>query len=363
MNNEPGLLGLRWPGTCVTSGRPPLAMLSLLALLTSLSAVGCIGPEPTAPSTPAALATSVDARVTASVASPPTSIGDIPLTATSTPSAVTPTESPSITASSTPIPTADATSPPTPSANTPTVTPACTEVRGRIDTGTFFSGVIGREQPYRIYLPPCYDFHAERYPVLYMLHGYPYDDAHWDDLGIDEAADAGIASGSLSPFMIAMPAADNEGTFTKTSGGPASFEGVVMAEFIPYVESRYRASGTAEGRAIGGMSRGGVWSLEIAFRNPDHFSAVGGHSAALNVNLAGPAYDPLHLAADPGIRSLRIYLDTGSGDWTLPGMEDLHAALTAAGVSHQYNIRDGVHRDEYWSEHVAEYLAFYAAAW
>jgi enterochelin esterase-like enzyme len=196
-----------------------------------------------------------------------------------------------------------------------------------------------------------------------MIHGYPFDDGHWDDIGIDEAADAGIAAGTLPHFIIAMPAADNEGSFTYTSGGEGSFEAVMLGEFMPFIETTYRTVGDPEGRAIGGMSRGGVWSLEIAFRNPDRFTAVGGHSAALNVNLAPPIYDPLYLAADPTISSLRIYLDVGDADWALPAMDDLHAALMAADVPHEYKVNEGYHVDGYWSAHVSEYLVFYAAGW
>ncbi len=270
----------------------------------------------------------------------------------------TATPAPTVTPTHTPTPTPTSSAMPTPS-----LTPGCTETRGHIETGAFFSAVIGQEQPYRVYLPPCSGWQAERYPVLYMLHGYPYDDRHWDDLGIDEAADAGIAAGSLPPFIIAMPAADNEGTYTNTSGGPGSFEAVLVDEFIPFIENTYPAIGSAEARAIGGMSRGGVWSLEIAFRNPNHFAAVGGHSVALNVNRAPPVYDPLYLAADPAIRALRIFLDVGSGDWAAPGMEDLHAALEASNVPHTYHVYEGIHHDDYWAAHVAEYLAFYTAAW
>ena len=232
-----------------------------------------------------------------------------------------------------------------------------------METGSFSSAVIGRDQPFRIYHPACYDSTEQVYPVLYLLHGYPYDDAHWDELGIDEAADAGIAAGAFSSLVIAMPAADNEGTYIKTSGGPLSFEGVLLDEFIPFVEARYRVSDEATGRAIGGISRGGVWSLEIAFRNPDRFSAVGGHSAALSVNAAGPLYDPLQLALDPAIRAMRIYLDAGNKDWALSGTEDLHQVLTAAGAEHEYKVFEGDHSDAYWSSHLGDYLAFYTAEW
>jgi enterochelin esterase-like enzyme len=303
---------------------------------------------------------SVPASPTATLAASPCA------TPSATPGVVleTPTNSvtPVLSLSSTPFPTPPPTMTRTPISSPASPTPACRETQGRVESGTFFSGIIGQEQPYRVYLPPCYDY-GDDLPVLYMIHGYPFDDSHWDDIGIDEAADAGISTGTLPSFIIAMPAADNEGTFSKTSGGAGSFEAVMLDEFIPFIESTYRAVGAPEGRAIGGMSRGGVWSLEIAFRNPSRFAAVGGHSVALNVNLAPQIYDPLYLAADPAIRSLRIYLDVGQGDWVLPGMDDLHAALTAADVPHDYRVNEGYHDDSYWSVHVSEYLAFYAAGW
>jgi enterochelin esterase-like enzyme len=243
-----------------------------------------------------------------------------------------------------------------------TLTPACVETQGRIETGLFFSAVISQEQSYRVYVPPCYT-EQDRYPVLYMLHGYPFDDSHWDEIGIDEAANAGIISGTLPPFVIAMPSADNEGTYTYTSGGPGSFEALFWDDFVPFIEASYGVANSAQGRAIGGMSRGGVWSLEIAFRNPDRFAAVGGHSVALNVNRAPPIYDPFYLATDPAIRSLRIYLDVGQDDWAYPSMEELHGVLTAAEVAHDYYVHEGHHVDAYWAAHVAEYLLFYTADW
>lgn len=326
------------------SWRPPVAALALwsVVLLTA-----CKGALPQAvPTQPSQTPT-------------PTVVPTRQPTSTSTPT-LTVTCSP--TATPTPLP-PTLTATPTFTALPPTPTPACTETQGRVETGTFASAIIGSEQPYRVYLPPCYDAGQDRYPVLYMLHGYPFDDSHWDEIGIDEAADAGIAAGTLPAFIIAMPGADNEGTYTRTSGGPGSFETVLLDEFMPFIEATYRASDRAAGRAIGGMSRGGVWSLEIAFLHPDRFGTVGGHSVALSVNQAPPRYDPLYLAADPAVRSLRIYLDVGRDDWAWEGMEELHAALTAAAVAHDYQVYEGYHGDDYWSAHVEEYLAFYAAQW
>jgi enterochelin esterase-like enzyme len=235
-----------------------------------------------------------------------------------------------------------------------------------VETGTTFSHILGRETPYRVYLPPCYDVYQElSYPTLYLLHGHPFDDRHWDGLGADETADAGISSGSYPPFIIVMPNGDPspEGIYVNTSGGDHSVEGLIVNEIVPHIDATYRTWGTREGRAIGGISRGGVWSLEIAFRQPDLFAAVGAHSAALTVNYPHPLYDPFNLVAEPGLHDLRIYLDAGDTDWARTGTERLHRALEEQGVGHEYVVGEGNHTDEYWSNMLPAYLAFYTSEW
>jgi enterochelin esterase-like enzyme len=232
--------------------------------------------------------------------------------------------------------------------------------------GTFFSDQLKKDQRYRIYLPPCYNHKTQRdkrYPVVYVFHGSHSDDAHWDEiLGVGQVADAGIQGSTLPPMLIVMLACDPN-LYLRTSGGDESLENLVVKEFIPFIDQTYRTDARRETRAIGGISRGGVWSLEIGFRHPDLFYAVGAHSAALNVNLAGPAYDPIYLAADPAVKSLRIYLDAGSTDYTRPGIERLVQALTRAGVMHTYAIYEGDHSDPYWKARLPEYLAFYVQGW
>lgn len=287
---------------------------------------------------------------------PPTSTPTATLTPSPTPRpTVTPTPMPT----STPTPTPTPTDTPTP---TPTPTPVCTETAGRVEQHTYFSQTTGDEQPYRVYLPPCYEQTARRYPVLYLFHGWPFDEVHWIGLGIDNAANVAIASDALPPFIIVLPGG-SERLYVNTSGGDHSFEGQVVNDLIPHVDGTYRTQATREGRAVGGISRGGVWSLEIALLHADLFAAVGAHSPALSVNLAPPPYDPFYLLGEPGVDKLRIYLDTGDLDWTRKSTEALHEALNDQGLVHQFALHEGRHNNELWAAHVAEYLTFYAAGW
>ncbi|MGC8946945.1 MAG: alpha/beta hydrolase, partial [Anaerolineae bacterium] len=248
---------------------------------------------------------------------------------------------------------------------TPTPTPICAHIGGRVEVGFYPSRVLGRAATYRIYLPPGYDTSSASYPVLYLLHGYPYDETHWDRLGVDEAAEAGICSGAYPPFIIVMPNCDPapDGIFVHTSGGDWSVEGLIVNELVPYIDQNYRTWGIREGRAIGGISRGGVWALEIAFRRPDLFATVGAHSPALTVNYPLPAYDPFNLVAQSSVASLRIWLDAGNTDWAWVGADRMHKTLMERGISHEYTVGKGGHTDEYWSRMLPAYLAFYTAAW
>jgi enterochelin esterase-like enzyme len=182
---------------------------------------------------------------------------------------------------------------------------------------------------------------------------------------VDEVAEAGICSGAYPPFIIVMPNCDPapEGIFVRTSGGDHSVEGLIANELIPHIDRLYRTWGTREGRAIGGISRGGVWSLEIAFRRPNLFATVGAHSPALTVNYPLPAYDPFNLIAQPEVSSLRIWLDAGNTDWAWVGADRMHKALMERGIPHEYAVGEGSHTDDYWSRMIPNYLAFYTAAW
>lgn len=287
------------------------------------------------------------------------------LTPTTRPTAE-PTAEPSPTPTDTPVPTWTPTPvPPTPTAAEPTESTwlETYTLAGRVEQGSYASSVTARQEPYRVYLPPGYEQQDRRYPVLYLLHGWPYDESHWDVLGVDERADAGIVNGSMNPFIIVLPGADSGGLYVTTSGGPGSFEEQLVNELMPHVDATYRTVQTREARAIGGISRGGVWALEIAFRHPDAFGVVGAHSPALSANRAPAVYDPFVLLREPGVEGLRVYLSAGNADWARQATVNLQEALVHEGVNSQLVIHDGAHRDELWREHVGDYLAFYAAGW
>ena len=251
------------------------------------------------------------------------------------------------------------TPPPTPLATWPTATAAPCATPGRVEAGELLSAVAGQPMRYRVYLPPCYGEDGRVYPTLYLFGGNVHDETFWDTLGIDEAAEAAIVAGQAPPLLIVMP--DNGWLANTTTSGPASYEGFVLNELIPHVESAYCAWPAREGRAVGGVSRGGYWSLMMAFRRPDLFRSVGAHSPALIDSFAGPAEDPRLTAASNALGDLRIWVDFGERDPYLAVAQPLHEALTAAGVAHEWRVNPGIHEDAYWAGHLSDYLLWYGA--
>lgn len=274
----------------------------------------------------------------------PTAVAD-PLPATATPS---PTPTPTPTA--TPVPSATPSPSPTPCA------------AGTLLEATYASTLRGDEsRAYRVWLPPCYRSDGPGYPTLYLLHGNTWGMEGWELLGFLDNAAALIADGALPPLIIVMPDGGWPSNFT--SGGERSYGGIITEELIPHVDATYCTAADPAYRAVGGVSRGGYWSLEAAFRRPELFASVGGHSASLYDSAAGPDVNPQVTGVTHDLGALRIYLDIGENDWLIPNLRRLHEDLTAAGVAHVWQLNDGVHEDAYWERHSAEYLRWYGAPW
>ncbi|MBZ0283057.1 MAG: CapA family protein [Anaerolineae bacterium] len=239
----------------------------------------------------------------------------------------------------------------------------CGETGGMLTRENYRSDLSQTNMYYTVYTPPCYATANQLYPVIYLMHGSNDDDGAWGRLGLKDVLDEGIAAGTVPPLIVVMPFGEwiaNENQFESFS-----WENVFLTELLPMVEASYRIDARKTTRAIGGISRGGFWAFEIAFRHPELFSAVGGHSAFFDDYHAPPEFNPLRLAQTaPALDTLRIWLDRGKDDFAAPGLDLMDERLRERGISFQYTVYpEGQHYFTYWQQHVAEYIAFYVQDW
>ena len=214
---------------------------------------------------------------------------------------------------------------------------------------------------YRVYYPPCYRIDGRTYPTLYIFAGNTQSDSAWDELGLDETAETAILADEIPPLLIVM--ADGGWIANNSSGGPGSYEDLIVNELIPHIEANNCTWSEPDGRAIGGLSRGGYWALEIAFRQPELFISVGGHSAALLDSHAGPNRNPQYTGINNDLGDLRIYFDIGADDYLIPNFRRLHEDMDAAGIPHVWVLNEGEHKDSYWANHTGKYLLWYTEPW
>lgn len=248
---------------------------------------------------------------------------------------------------------------------TPTMSPTavCLEQLGSLEAGEYLSTLLREQVPYLIYLPPCYQENQRDYPTLYLLHGFPFDETHWIDLGFMDWVDRAMSTSLIPEFLVVMPRAP-EPLFTSTDGGSNSYEIEFIEDFLPHIEKRYRTDPRAQFRALAGISRGGVWALEITFRHTDLFDTVIALSPALNVNYARPPYDPFVIASEDRGLPAGIFLSAGNGEPSFrKATERLGSTLEQYGIQHTFVYTQGGHDAEGWILVFDEVLTFLADRW
>lgn len=282
----------------------------------------------------------------------------------------TPTEGPPPTLTPTPLlvtrtpePTFTPTIAPSPS---PTV-PPCLETEGQVIESAFRSEIARELIEYRMYQPPCFYTSGRRYPYVILLHGSGFDYTEWTDgVGIDGVLNAALNNpiSGIGPMVLIMP---NGGDFSELNqfNEGRSYEDIILYELIPDVERSFCLWNQPDGRAIGGISRGGFWAFSIALRWPELFRSVGGHSPFFVEDNAPPSRNPLALVGNLQWNTpLRIYLDHAQNDTGGPNVIRFADILRANDVQFTYEISaSGGHNNEYWASKAEDYLRFYGAVW
>jgi len=234
----------------------------------------------------------------------------------------------------------------------PATPSGCTDLHGQVLAEELPIPGDSRTLAYRLYLPPCFDPESEApYPTLYLLHGLAQSEAEWDELGIDTVADRLILDGSAPPFVIVMP------------GERTGFDmlSVMTGTLLPHLEASFPTGGEPDLRAVGGLSRGGGWALRIGAQRTDLFGAIGLHSPAV---LSPDLYLlPTWARQIPSGTTPRLWLDIGTDDTLLPAARELRAVLDQLHWPYVWVLNRGEHTTSYWSEHLAQYLRWYAEGW
>ncbi len=121
-----------------------------------------------------------------------------------------------------------------------------------------------------VYTPPGYEKGTERVPVLYLIHGGGDTAISWSTVGrANHILDNLLAEKKALPMIVVMPSGwtPSGGQVMTSDATKDPFNDELLKDIIPFVEANYRTMGTADARALSGLSMGGIQTLNIGLHN------------------------------------------------------------------------------------------------
>jgi len=227
-------------------------------------------------------------------------------------------------------------------------------------------GLPANQSRFLVYTPPGYDPRARiAYPVLYLLHGWSNTVDTWTStLQADLILDNLLASGKIKPMVVVIPLAYGDMSFVN---GPIGeiwkqkplvehntelFSQALLTEILPQAESAYTIRRDRQGRALAGLSMGGLESLQIGLANTDKFAFLGGFSAA--VHLIDPPTQFSTLT--PKSTDLRLlWIACGVDDGLLKANQTLAAYLKSQGLPVTEVETPGAHVAFVWRDNLIHF--------
>lgn len=270
-------------------------------------------------------------------------------------------------------------------------------------TVEFDSPSVGRKMKYNIVLPDNYENSTERYPVLYLLHGYSSNYTAWARMGVPAYA-------KNYKLIVVMPDGGNSWyvNWAKSDEGQKNqWDDAITKDLIGHIDGTYRTIATRAGRAISGLSMGGYGGLMLGLKHPDKFCSIGTQSGAIafakqygqrikdgkpaarptrplstqprpEIGIEGfttqverspkgqpfvtvedcAAYDPFQLVTKiPADQMPHICIDCGTEDGLLAANQEFMKLLMEKKIPFTYAQSAGAHVGAYWAREVGEAIA------
>jgi len=142
---------------------------------------------------------------------------------------------------------------------------------GTLGLGRYVAKSLGnvRREVY-IYTPHGYERTTQRYPVLYLIHGGGDTAVSWSTVGrANDILDNLIAEKKSLPMIVVMPSGwtPSGGQVMTADATKDPFNDEMMKDLIPFIDAAYRTIGTPDGRALSGLSMGGIQTLNVGLHN------------------------------------------------------------------------------------------------
>ena len=210
----------------------------------------------------------------------------------------------------------------------------------------------GTTHEYRVYVPAQYT-DAEPAAVMVFQDGEFYVDPE-GLVRVPTVFDNLIHRGEMpvtigifiNPGMKEIPWDQRTRQYTPLDDTYARF---LLEEILPEVGKDYNLTDKAAGRAIAGMSDGGLVSFTVAWQRPDAFGKVVSHVGSYTRLQGGSRYPYMIRKTRGNPKPIRVFLQDGEndinlaeGNWTLANLQ-MDSALMFARYDYRFEMGTGGH--------------------
>ncbi|MCF7797023.1 MAG: esterase family protein [Lentisphaeria bacterium] len=225
-----------------------------------------------------------------------------------------------------------------------------------------------------IAIPTSFDSQrAERYPVIFMLHGWSGDETQWKD-------DADLQSlANRYDLLFVLPDGGYDGWWADSQTQPhRDYERHIVDELVPWLVRHYNATESRFQRGLTGLSMGGYGSIVLLLRNQDKFCAAASLSGITDIIAHGTqwglletfgdqeanltywqAHNPLTMIDDLRGRSIPpIFLICGTEDFAFQENLAMAELLDEKGADFLALFPPGTHSHPFWKEYIGEAIRF-----
>lgn len=236
------------------------------------------------------------------------------------------------------------------------------------------SKAMGTSSNAVVVMPDAYKQGNQRFPVVYVLHGWSGNAQSWTDTSkIAALAD------QYKVILVAPDGAYDKWYIDSPGTPKVKYETYVGKEVVDYIDRNFNTIAKKEARAITGLSMGGFGALNIAVNHPDLFGAVGSTSGGV---------DPRDFAKNWGMEAvfgdrvknaefwnqkaivnnahrfifsgIDMIIDCGVDDFFIKSNRDLHDKLLELRIAHDYIERPGGHSWDYWDNSIKFQVLYFA---
>lgn len=244
---------------------------------------------------------------------------------------------------------------------------------GGLDFHTVKSPALGQRADVCVYRPEC---SLTGIPVVVLLHGVYGSHWAWTLQGkAHHTLKQLMEQGTLPPMLLVMP---SDGLFQDGSGylphQTANYEDWIARDVPQLIRQLYPELGSEAPMYLAGLSMGGYGALRIGARYPGTYQAFSGLSSITAFHQFAEFVEDFP-ALEAGVRvqedvldvirqnqrHLRSFrFDCGRQDPLFEANFLLHQELMKLNVKHEFVAHEGGHSWDYWEEHLAETLLFFA---